>query len=157
MCLWGLQAHLGICLKSSLPFPSPYHLSKLGRSPGSTSFLVSVVVCLFHLLSLPLVLAGLRSTSVSGEERERGRITSLIDPTAGAAVSVTRGVHWALRSPASCDDALLLASTLALRCGDSPTSVGLCGAGCLISAVLVVPRQEEETPQLLKSEQDVKK
>lgn len=130
MCLWGPQAHLGIYLKSSLPFPSPYHLSKLGRSPGSASFLESVVVCLFHLLSLPLVLAGLRSTSVSGEERERerGRITSLIDPTAGAAVSVTRVVHWALRSPASCDDALLLASsTLALRCGDSPTSVGLVG------------------------------
>ena len=72
MCLWGPQAHLGICLRFSLPFPSPYHLSKRGQSPCSASFLVSVVVaCLFYLVSLPLVLAGLRSTSVQ-EKREKG-------------------------------------------------------------------------------------
>lgn len=83
-----------------------------------------------------------------------GGITSPINPAVGAAaVFVTRVHHWALCSPAFCNNYLLLASsTLALRCGDSPTSVGPCGAGCLISAVFVVPRKEEETPQLLESE-----
>lgn len=50
--LMGAAGTPGDLLKSSLPF-HPYHLSKLGPSPGSASFLVSVVVCLFHLLSLP--------------------------------------------------------------------------------------------------------
>lgn len=77
----------------------------------------------------------------------------MINPAVGAVVFVIWVHHWALHSPAFCDDYLLLASsTLALRCGDSPASVGPCGAGRLVSAAFVVPRKEEETPQLLESE-----
>ena len=119
-------------------------------------------VCCCRVLVLPCLSAfgfGWSKKHRCFRRRERGvGIISLINPTVGAAVFVTREAHWALRSPAFCDDYLLLASfTLALRCGDSPASVGPCGAGCLISAVLVVPRKEEETPQLLESEQDVKR